>query len=399
MAEGKAKVNTSAGLNVRAGAGTGYSKLGALVNGTQVTYYAETNGWLQIKYNGQTGYISKQYTTITQGLTSGGGSTGSTGGDSGATSGASGTVKVTASDGLNVRKGNSTSYGIIGCLTYGTVVSYSGEKDGWLKITYAGQTGWICKAYTKKTDGGSTGGGNGGGNTGGEPVTQTTKMYTTASDGLNVRKGPGTGYGAIGMLSYGSEIAVISTESNGWKKISYNGGVAYVSGSYVSEKKPTSGGGGGSTPSGTNPAKFAETYLYSVTGLYTHDFITKNPKLKYLNDVSYGKGYNNNGYNNNCANFVCACQQNCGWMNYHNDNVGDLYAALKGGKCGYRVISKSQAKAGDIWCNTSLGHTELVYSNVNGSITLIGSNNGGTKYQRVTKDGSSGSSGYFLSRQ
>ena len=63
MAEGKAKVKASAGLNVRKGAGTNYAKLGALTNGTTVTYYGEKDGWLQIKYNNQTAYISKQYTT------------------------------------------------------------------------------------------------------------------------------------------------------------------------------------------------------------------------------------------------------------------------------------------------------------------------------------------------
>ena len=72
MAEGKAKVKANGGLNVRKGAGTNYARIGALSNGATVTYYGETNGWLQIKYNNQTGYISKTYTTITTAATSGG---------------------------------------------------------------------------------------------------------------------------------------------------------------------------------------------------------------------------------------------------------------------------------------------------------------------------------------
>ena len=46
-----------------------------------------------------------------------------------------GTVKVTASA-LNVRKGPSTGYGILGTLGKGKQVSYSEESNGWLKISY-----------------------------------------------------------------------------------------------------------------------------------------------------------------------------------------------------------------------------------------------------------------------
>ena len=69
MAEGKAKVKASSGLNVRKGAGTNYAKIGSLTNGTTVSYSSEVNGWLQINYNGKTGYICKNYTTITSAAT------------------------------------------------------------------------------------------------------------------------------------------------------------------------------------------------------------------------------------------------------------------------------------------------------------------------------------------
>ena len=132
---GTAKVKANSGLNVRAKASTSAKKLGCLSNGTTVNYYSDSNGWLQIKYNGSNGYISKQYTSVTSGGTSGASS---------ASSGASGSVKVTASA-LNVRASNSTSSAIIGSLSKGKVVSYSGESNGWLKISYNGRVGWISK--------------------------------------------------------------------------------------------------------------------------------------------------------------------------------------------------------------------------------------------------------------
>ncbi len=238
MAEGKAKVKASAGLNVRKGAGTNYAKLGALTNGTTVTYFGEKNGWLQIKYNNQTAYISKQYTTITQAATSGGGSSKS-----------SGSVQVTC-DVLNVRKGNSTGHAIIGTLTKGKVVSYSEEKGGWLKISYNGQAGWICKQYTKKA---SSGGSSSGGSSSGSTTSSTSTLYVNTSV-LNVRNGPGTGNAKIGQVTYGTKLTVVG-EKSGWAKIKYGSGHGWVSKQYTSAKAPSSGGGGGTSAGGARADK------------------------------------------------------------------------------------------------------------------------------------------------
>ncbi len=233
MAEGKAKVKASAGLNVRKGAGTNYAKIGGLTNGTIVTYYGENNGWLQIKYNGQTGWISKQYTSITQAATSG--SSGNAGKSS------SGSVQVTC-DVLNVRKGNGTGYGIIGTLSRGKVVSYSEEKGGWLKISYNGQTGWISKQYTKA----SSSGGNSSSNKGNSSGSYTLYVNTEV---LNVRAGAGTGNAKIGTVSYGTKLTAVE-DKNGWARIKYGSGYGWVCKQYTSSKAPSSGGGGGGTSTG-----------------------------------------------------------------------------------------------------------------------------------------------------
>ena len=69
MAVGTVKI-TASSLNVRTGAGTGYSRIGSLARGTTIDYMGEQNGWLQINYNGKTGYIAKNYTTVTSSATS-----------------------------------------------------------------------------------------------------------------------------------------------------------------------------------------------------------------------------------------------------------------------------------------------------------------------------------------
>ena len=58
--------------------------------------------------------------------------------------------KVTSTNGLNVRTGNSTSYKKLGALKYNTVVTILEEKGGWGRINYNGKDGWICLNWIKK---------------------------------------------------------------------------------------------------------------------------------------------------------------------------------------------------------------------------------------------------------
>lgn len=74
----KVKINTKSGVNVRKGAGTGYSIIKAIANGTTCTIIKESSGWGYAKEYG--GWISLQYTqkittTSSSNTNSNGGST------------------------------------------------------------------------------------------------------------------------------------------------------------------------------------------------------------------------------------------------------------------------------------------------------------------------------------
>lgn len=63
-------------------------------------------------------------------------------------------------------------------------------------------------------------------------------MYVTATS-LNVRSGPETTYNKIGSLKNSAEVSVTGiVDGFGWYRVSYNGEVGYVDGSYLSENKP-----------------------------------------------------------------------------------------------------------------------------------------------------------------
>ena len=54
-------VNVSSSLNVRSGPGTGYSAIGRLSNGAQVTIIGASGDFYKIQYGSGTGYVAKAY--------------------------------------------------------------------------------------------------------------------------------------------------------------------------------------------------------------------------------------------------------------------------------------------------------------------------------------------------
>ena len=113
---------------------------------------------------------------------------------------------------LNVRLGGGTGYARIGTLSRGTLVS--GElENGWLKFAYDGGTAYCSADYLAKVDG------------------DLTDMHVTCRT-LNVRAGAGTNFEILGTLSRGTEVEILDV-LNGWYKIEYLGGEAYVSAAYI----------------------------------------------------------------------------------------------------------------------------------------------------------------------
>lgn len=84
----------------------------------------------------------------------------------------------------------------------------------------------------------------------------TATKYVEPGTTLNVRDSWNTNGKIIGRLSPGTKVSVTGFCSNGWVRISYNGGTAYVFGSYLVDSQGGSGsgsgtGGGGGSGSGT----------------------------------------------------------------------------------------------------------------------------------------------------
>lgn len=106
-------VVTASSLNVRSGAGTGYSKIGSLKNGAIVEVETIANGWAKLADGG---YVSSQYLAKV------------------VEDGEAVTMYVTCRT-LNVRKGPGTSYAKAGTLSRGTAVQVVGMTGSWAKLS------------------------------------------------------------------------------------------------------------------------------------------------------------------------------------------------------------------------------------------------------------------------
>ena len=223
-------------LNLRKGAGLSYGVIITIAKGSTVTVLDNSNkDWAKVKTStGLTGWCSKEYLAFSS-SNSGGSSSGST----------TTTTTAKTTDYLNLRKGAGLSYGVIITIAKGSTVTVldNSNKD-WAKVkTSTGLTGWCSKEYltfsstsTPKPTATPTP----------KPTATPTPKPTptptpkptatptpkptatptpsieetaTATDYVNLRKGPGTSYGVIRTLDKGEELEVLDSTNPDWVKV------------------------------------------------------------------------------------------------------------------------------------------------------------------------------------
>lgn len=254
---------TASGLNVRSGAGTGYSKTDVISNGTQVTVAGiqlDTTGayWYRITYTvggvSKTGYVSAQYVAVSKPVATPSSSSSSTQVSGVVLSGFPYNGVVTASV-LNVRSGAGTSNKSIGSLTKGSVVKLTGyskapDSTVWYQVTYtSGSTavnGYVSSNYITVYTSGS--------NivstpapTAGQTATQGGYVsYSEISDSsvafryngrvnayqLNLRSEANTTSKILGVIAKDTPVVVVNEVMNGssvWYRVAvkYNGVLTY----------------------------------------------------------------------------------------------------------------------------------------------------------------------------
>lgn len=115
--------------NIRAGAGTGYDKLGVAKVGTELTVTDVTDDgkWYQVSYNGKTGYINRNMVTVDELEYS---------------------ATATVTGDVNVRSGPGSEYTKLGVAKTGDKLTVTGVTGtNWYQISYNGKTGYVAGNY------------------------------------------------------------------------------------------------------------------------------------------------------------------------------------------------------------------------------------------------------------
>lgn len=131
-------VLTGSDVNLRSGAGTGYSVIGSLYLGQRVTVIHNSDAnWAKIRTeSGQEGYCTKEFLQISDGSGSNAGEEVSIG-------------KAITTDYLNLRSGAGLNHNVLTVLAKGAVVDVIDNSDGtWVKVkTNDGTVGYCSKDY------------------------------------------------------------------------------------------------------------------------------------------------------------------------------------------------------------------------------------------------------------
>jgi len=165
-------------LNVRTGPGTKYEKIGEVKSGERYAYYQKSGSWVRI----EKGWVSTSYFYIE------------------GTEGDDATTGTITTD-LNIRKGPGKDFDRNGSYKEGEKVEILHQINGW----GCTDKGWISMKYVDTGDKGT------------DTEKPANKTGTITGDNVNIRKGPGTSYEAVGQYDKGDKIEILETK-DGWAR-------------------------------------------------------------------------------------------------------------------------------------------------------------------------------------
>ncbi len=129
---------------------------------------------------------------------------------------------VKATTKVNVRASDSENAEKIGSVIEGAELTRLETKvNGWSKIIYNGQEGYIKSDYLVPVGGDDT------------QTTDPDKTYVTVSENVNVRKEASMDAERVVLAQAGDKFELVEKLSNGWTKVKYNGQDAFIKSEYV----------------------------------------------------------------------------------------------------------------------------------------------------------------------
>ena len=252
---GGVQAKTTAGVNLRRGAGTSFGVIRVVATGTTVTVTEATNAqWYKVKLSdGTEGYIFTEYLNVISGDID------SVKPDEDDTPDTSGAVTARTTTDINLRRGPGTTYGVIMVVDENVTVTVTEATNSeWYKVRLAdGTEGYFSAQYLKIVSGDIDSvkpddSGDKEDEDGGSSDLEGTGEYLRTTTGVNLRKGPSTSTDVLTVLNSGTIVEVIDRDTQGWVHVrTTSGRVGYVSADYVTAYTPSGSNGSVSTTSAT----------------------------------------------------------------------------------------------------------------------------------------------------
>ena len=195
--------------------------------GSAVSYVeAAENGFYKVIYNGSTGYALASYLSATKPSET-------------ATSGQINTADyetyyvVNCKQSITLRPQPDVNSGEITQIPLGAAVSYvKAAENGFYQVIYNGNTGYALASYLSTTKPSVS--------TSNNTVSYETYYVVNCKQSITLRPQPDVNSGEICQIPLGAAVSFISTASNGFYYISYNGNTGYSLASYLSSSSGNS---------------------------------------------------------------------------------------------------------------------------------------------------------------
>ena len=143
---------------------------------------------------------------------------------------------VWATYSVSIRSAASTDADKLDVLVGSYSITRTGVGDnGWSKVDYNGQTGYIKSEYLTTTKPAAA-------SDSAQQTTekkQETKETVYATAGVNIRAKASADADKIGTLAAGGSITRTGKTSSGWSRVDYNGQTGYIKSDYLTTTKPT----------------------------------------------------------------------------------------------------------------------------------------------------------------
>lgn len=236
-------------LNIRKGPSTSTKVVAMLFKGVECEVIEEDGDWYKVKYKTYTGYVSKEYVEVIGGTTNTEEPKDSTDNDN-----QTNIDNTSKNEENNTVSDNNTQEDIkvvykklkqnislkilpliyssnIQDLKKNTEVVFLSETSGWSYVQTDSMCGWIRSEYLEESKTSSTTN-----NTSSNTYEEKTAYISEGS--VNMRKGAGTNYNIIKVLSLNTQLTIIG-EDGSWYKVKVGNTTGYVSKDYVSDIKIT----------------------------------------------------------------------------------------------------------------------------------------------------------------